>query len=94
MCSLVLSDVESLQALHGEITHGQFAGQGEHAAVVIAIGVPIEEIEAAGAIEGGEAISVASFAHVDHALEHPNTLPRGQVVPFDSCSQAFLTVRK
>ena len=75
MRPMMFADVESLHALLGEIANCDLTGQGEHTAVVIAVGVPVEQITCTRSIEDGEPFGVAPFAHVDHALEHGSTLP-------------------
>src|SRR5690606_21211003 len=47
-----------------------FAHQREHAAVVVGVGVDVEQVAAGGGRDGGYRMFVPAFADVDHALEH------------------------
>ena len=63
-------------------TAGPGSGQGEHGAVVVAIGVEVEQAGPGGPAEGGEDARVAPLAHVDDAFEQigcrPAVIPSGR----------------
>lgn len=71
----VITDVESVDASHCEISNGGLAHECENTAMVMTVGMSVEQISPADLVEEGQTSGVASFAHVDHALEHDPTLP-------------------
>lgn len=71
----VITDVESVDASHCEISNGGLAHECENTAMVMTVGMSVEQISPADLVEDGQTFGIASFAHVDHALEHDPTLP-------------------
>ena len=68
-------DRQPCQAARRAITH-----QGEHAAVVMGIGVPVEQVAAAHVSQFVEHPLVAPLAHVHDALEHHKFLATWQKI--------------
>lgn len=48
--------------------------QGQHRAVVVCVGVQVEEVSTGGVRQRRQVVPVLALAHVHHALEHPLSL--------------------
>lgn len=75
MDATVIVETQGVDTTCREFTSGGLADESEHTAMMIAVGMAIEQIASAHLIEVGQTPGVASFAHVDHAFEHGPTLP-------------------
>lgn len=76
MHTRVVAQVEAFDCRSGEVAGRRLTEQSEHAAVVVDIGVEIEQRVAGAPGEIAEERRRTALTDVDHALEHPASLSR------------------
>ena len=73
--TVVRMNREQLDSRARETARSVLTHECEHTAMVMSIGVTVEQIVTAGDLESGQDLAVAALAHVHHAFEHGVTLP-------------------
>jgi hypothetical protein len=66
----VFMNIEEVDGTCGEESGGECATQGKHAAVMVGVGVNIEEIGGNGCAQFGKFPGVLALADIDDALNH------------------------
>jgi hypothetical protein len=73
--AVVASEVDAVDRLDGHPAGGLGADEGQDAAVVVGVGVHVEQVVACRGDQGGDDLGIATLGDVQHALEHDPRVP-------------------